>query len=49
MQGTLKRLLVNPDICQIIRIIKLSVNEGEKKGKVLFVSLEAWPITLCGV
>lgn len=49
MQGTLKRLLVNPDICQTIRIIKLSVNQGEKKGKALFAFLETWCTTLCRV
>lgn len=49
MQGTLKRLLVNPDICQTIRIIKLSVNQGEKKGKALFAFLETWYTTLCRV
>lgn len=33
MQSTLKRLLLNPDICQTIRIIKFSLNQEEKKGK----------------
>lgn len=48
MQGTLKRLLVNPDICQSIRIIKLS-ELGREKRKVLSVFLEAWHITLYGI
>lgn len=41
MQSTLKRLLLNPDICQTIRIIKFSLNQEEKKGKALFAFLEA--------
>ena len=38
MQGTLKRLLVNPDICQTIRIIDLPVNQGEERGGSVCIS-----------
>ena len=38
MQGILKRLLVNPDICQTVRIIELPVNQGEERGGSVCIS-----------
>lgn len=37
MQGTLRRLLVNPDIYQAIRVIKLLAKSVREREKALFV------------